>query len=246
MLLNAKFLTLLLICLLFLTLAGGAEAALLTINREGRVIWKVLSETSNLALSLPPKGDLKVKEAAKSNLGEGASVSLSKDSGRISLVVEEGQAQKNLDVTSWAGGIIEIEERPEMEKLTISILSGKFGLEQKGITATTEFPINIKSKKGELSVSTPSGERLVLILPRLAVDTALRAKSISYLSGQDAVQLVERGGELAYSIDGVKSLNFFNIFKHQVPVRPFISATTGEVLLIEEPVWLKALGFIFS
>src|SRR3989344_7725394 len=108
-----------------------------------------------------------------------AKVSLSKLDGKVALDVSSELGQKSLDVTNYQDEIVEIEERPEVERFTISLSEGKFIIDQGGILAETYFTINIEPKTAELTLETPPGFRYLSILPREAVETILRAKTIN-------------------------------------------------------------------
>jgi hypothetical protein len=37
-----------------------------------------------------------------------------------------------------------------------------------------------------------------------------------------------------------------NLFELDIPVSTSVSALTGEILSVDQPTWLKVLGFMFS
>jgi hypothetical protein len=54
------------------------------------------------------------------------------------------------------------------------------------------------------------------------------------------------GNKLAYEIAGDRIVNLFNIYKYAVPVKVQVSASTGEIISIDQPTWLKVVSFLFA
>jgi len=120
-------------------------------------------------------------------------------------------------------------------------------IEEEGTMALTDFPIKIDPKRAELSVATSTGQRILPFLPKEAFEAALRARVISKLKSGETMQLTEgEQGKLAYQIPGERTLNFLNLFELDIPVSTSVSALTGEILSIDQPAWLRILGFVFS
>ena len=236
------FIGLLVLALIF---PKGAHATLVVIDQKGDVVWNVLaSETS---LGVPKSSEIIVKSLAAGTPGANSLVSLLREGDRVTLSVKEGQEEKSLDVTQLGGEIIEIEERPSTRRVKIGVLGGKFLIEEEGTIALTDFPIKIDPQRAELSVATSTGQRILPFLPKEAFEVALRAKVISKVKSGETMQLTEGNqGELAYQIPGEKTLNLLNLFEINIPVSTSISALTGEVLSVDQPAWLRVLGFMFS
>lgn len=221
--------------------------SLLVIDESGEVIWKVLSSTDSISLSIPQREHLEVTDvAASSETASDAKISLEKEGENISLSINSSEENRNLDVTNWQDDLIEVEERGETKKLVIRIIDGEFSIEQKGISVTTSYPINIDPKRNEISVQTPSGARFLSILPIEAAESALRAKVITKFTSEKA-SLIERDrGELVYVFNGEKILNLFNLLDYPIKVEASISVLTGEIVHVEQPPWLRVLSFLLS
>jgi hypothetical protein len=172
-------------------------------------------------------------------------VSLTKNNEKISLIVSSDNETRELDVSGVTDKLVEIEERAEAQKITIGVSNNMFILEQKGIKASTNFPINIDSKSAELSVKTSSGDRFLSILPFQAVETILRSKLISTVT-DNKIQILESGQELQYEVKGEKIFNFFDIYKYSIPITLYISASTGEIIYFDSPTWFKVVGFLYT
>lgn len=241
-----KFLSILLLSLLFsLLIVGRVDASLVTVTKEGEVVVNVLA--SETTLSAPSSSSLEIKEIKPSNEGVTSGVSLSNENGKIALNIVTSDGEKNLDVTGLGGDLIEVEERPEVNKVKIGFINGQFAIVQEEIVALTNFPININPENAKISLSTPSGLRYLSIFPKDAYVSGLRAKTLSKLKEGTNLTIIEAGGkELQYQLTGEKTLNLFNLISLDVPVGVTISAFNGEVVNIDQPIWLKVLGFMFG
>jgi len=226
-------------------LPKDVNASLIVIDKKGEVVWNVLA--SEAALGVPKSAEITVKNLAIGTPGLNSLVSLLREGDKVTLNVKEGQQEKSLDVTEVGGEIIEIEERPQSRRVKIGVLGDKFLIEEEGTIALTDFPIKIDPGRAELSVVTASGHRILPFLPREAFEVAIRAKIISKGKEGETMQLTEGGqGELAYQIPGERTLNILNLIKLDIPVSASVSALTGEILSIDQPTWLRVLGFVFS
>jgi hypothetical protein len=221
------------------------HASILKVERGGNIVWKVLSDEDSSTLEIPKRSSLEVKEVGKETPTPDAQILLKKSDQKISLVVTSQGSTKDLDVTNWKDDLVEIEERPGVQTVRIGLAGGKFSLEQNGITALTDYPINIDSKTSELSLTTSSGNRFISILPYQAVESVLRSRIVNKIE-PGSLEILEEAQELQYKIFGGKVLNFFDIYKYSIPIRMNVSATTGEILFIEAPSWYKIFGSIFS
>lgn len=230
---------------LFISITFPARASLITIDRRGNIIWKVLSSEESIELEIPKRDYLEVKDVAAEIPDPEATISLAKVDGKVRLQVSTKSKDVNLDVTNYKDEIIEIEERPEIERVTIGVEDDKFTIEQKGVVAVTKFPINIDPQVAALTLETPSGFKYLSILPREAVDIVLRSSIINRIKAEDKLKLSEEEDGLSYKVEGDKEIDLFNIFKYSFSIEVKVSASTGEITSIEKPTWMKILGFLF-
>lgn len=240
-----KALTSLLILLLFSSSTHSIYASLLVIEKDGQVIWQVLSEEDSTDLDIPTHSFLEIKKTAGVTPNPTSTVELSKKDGKVTLIVTSENEKRQIDVSSEDIELVKIEERPEVQKVAIGFQDGKFNIQQKGISAITDFPIKIDPSTARLTVATQSGERFLSILPYQAVQGVLRSKIISKVDN-NKLDIVEHERELQYSFSGQKIFNILNFFDYSVPVTLKVSATTGETVSIEGPVWYKVIGFFLS
>jgi len=241
-----KVFSLFILAFLFLFLASDKVlASLVVIQKDGKVVFNVLSIESTVELEIPRRDYLEIKNIVQEIPDPGSKISLIKKDGKITLSVSTKNGEKSLDVTNYKDEIIEIEERPALERVKIGISDNQFTIEQRGVVAWTDYEINIDPESAGFTLKTPSGLRFLAILPYQATETALRAKIINRLEDKEHIVIKEEDLELAYEISGERVLDFFNVFKYPVPVKARISASTGAVLSVEQPTWLRILGFLF-
>ncbi len=222
-----------------------SHASLLVVQKGGVIEWKVLSATDDNSLGIPKPSSLAINSAGDSEPNYESVILLAKDNDKLNLTVTSKDSKKELDVTDWKEDVVEIEERPETQKVRISVQDGKFNLKQKGISAITDNQVIIDSKSAELSIKTTSGNKFLSILPYDAVQNVLKVKVINELNG-NKIDILEENGTLAYKIAGNKVINFFNFYFYKIPVDSYVSASTGAILRIDSPTFYKYLNFWFT
>lgn len=232
--------------LLFLSFEK-VDASLVVVKENGSVVFNVLSERDDgVSLEIPKSSTLEVKNSLDFDQASDAQIYLTREGEKISLIVVSGDDKRELNVLNTQEGLVEIEERPEVKKVRIGIKDGKFSLEQRGLTAVTDYPISVDTKKAVISVTTESGDKYLSILPYEATQSFLRTKLVNWITAEKEISIVEEDQELSYVISGIKEIVVFDIPVYSIPITTKISATTGEVLSLVEPNWLKFLDIIFS
>ncbi len=238
-----KFLFVLLLIPAYFAFPTPIHAAFVHITTNGNIIWNVLGEESTLTAQKPESIDITSVSNTSLALSD-AQVSLTKDAGNVVLDVKNETGEHQADVTNIKDNLIEIEARPQTQKVTIGYKDEQFIITENGVTARTTFPITINAKTNELSVTTPSGLRVLAILPFEASTSAMKANLLT--ESPSLAEITESpNGELSYLLSGKKELNFFNIIPYKFDTKVYISALTGEVLKVD-PGWFKVLGFLFG
>src|SRR4030042_2516512 len=241
-----RFLVTITFVFLFLILGSSViEASILSVGKNGEITWKVLSEQDSLDMDVPAHSYIEVKKVENNTVDPKSSIELSKSGDKISLYVFNDNEKRQIDIKNPNGDLIEIEERAEIQKINIGVRNDKFSLQQKGISALTEFPIKIDPQTAKLTVGTKSGDRFLSVLPYQAVPGVLRTKLISRVN-DNRLEIIEEGRELQYSFSGEKIFNILGFFEYSIPVSLKVSATTGETVSIEGPAWYKVIGFFLS
>ncbi len=223
----------------------SAGASIITINRKGEIVVNVLSLEESIELEIPERDYLEIRDITDKDLEPDAKISLLREDGRVKLQVSSESGDKSLDITDYKDDVIEIEERPKVRRLSIKVSEGNFIIEQGGVVAETEYPINIDPEIARLTVETPTGLRFLSILPWEAVESVLRSKYINKINAENKLSLFEEDKDLTYKVEGDKVINLLDIIKYSTPVSVKVSASTGEIISIEQPTWLKILGFLF-
>lgn len=225
-------------------LVKETKASLITVTNEGNIVINVLSSEESIELEVE-KSNIEVKEIAESTPEPGSKISLLREEGKAKLSVLVGSKEQILDISDYKNSVVEIETRPEIEKITIAVQKDLFTIKQRGVTAETDLSIDINPDNAGITVETPYGFKFLSILPKEAVDIILRSKYINNIEKEKNIFLIEEEKDIAYKIDGEKVINLFNVFEFATPVSAKVSASTGEVLNLEQPTWLKVIGFLF-
>ena len=153
-------------------------------------------------------------------------------------------AYTNGKIEVQKGDTVEVAARANSNDLKIGTNGNQFTIEENGIVANTSFPITIDPVKNELTVTTNSGSRLLSILPFEATVVLTRGKFIDNIKDNQISLSEDSNGLLQYSINGVRNINIFNVAKVSGDVSSNVSASNGEIIKVNEPVWLRLLGVI--
>ncbi|MEK7526395.1 MAG: hypothetical protein AAB546_02860 [Patescibacteria group bacterium] len=215
-----------------LTSPMKAKAALVHIDTDGSVIMNVLGASDVIALKVPKRQALEVN---------GNNVDIFREGDSFKLAIND----TNLNISNYKDNIIEIEETQQAKKIKISLSGDQFKIEQDGISVLTSFPIEINPKNKEISVKTETGKKFLSILPKEAADSLLRSKIVDSVSPIEN-SLIEENGILLYQLQGSKTINLFNVSDYKTNIEAKVSASNGEIVFTNEPVWLKFLSFFLS
>jgi hypothetical protein len=224
---------------------GEVHASLVTVDKAGDVVLNVLSEEDSSGTN-DQAGTIEVVGGASEVKYSNAKIALTKDKGKLSLSVLSSTGGKDFDITDYKDSVLEIEERPAVQKLTISVNNGTFLITQGNINAETDYQIQVDPKKGNLALETPSGYKFLTILPKQAASVLLRSKLATTITQDERAYILEdEKGNLYYDLTAKKVIPIFNIYNYEFGVRAKISATTGEIISIDEPTWYRFFNFLF-
>ena len=232
---------------LFLGLVASTtvvRAALVQIGSDGNFVVNVLSITRSEDIDFSESEGIEVKRLINNETSSSSRIALTNNNGNMELTVEDGVDKKVLDISTYEEDVLEIEERPKVNRLSIRVQDGKFILEQDGVVVSTEYNLNIDPKTATLSVSTPTGHKFLTILPKSAADSVVNARILSKIYEIDLRETSV--GILSYDIQGHKDINIFNLINYEAPINAHVAVSTGEVIFVERPKWLEILGFLFA
>jgi len=238
---------LMVVCIFLVFGVSNANASLVTITQDGEIVVNILSIDDSITLDVPKAESFEVIEIAETSDDENAVVSIEREGGKISMTISSPETGlRKLDVTDYEDDLVEIEERDRAKIIKLGVIGDRLSIEQRNITALTILPINIDPARKELSLTTSSGRRYVSILPQEAVDSLMRTKLISTYNPDSELEIVEdENGNAIYLIEGKKVVDVLNVYDYELDVAARISATTGELIGIDNPEWLKFFNFLF-
>lgn len=228
---------------LFFSFGETAKAAFIKVGTEGGLLWQVLGEKDE------SEAQLKVGTTDK---GQGVELRLKTKDGKTSLRIAGPSGETEMDVSEIEGDLLEIEERQEDSSIKVRLRGDKFEIRQKGVGALTNFPLGLNTDTNELTVATPSGTKVVSVLPAVALERILSLNIIDSLTSssdskeEKLIELEEENGKLLFKIKGTKDIKFLGLFPLTIPVEAKVSAETGEVVSAEEPAFVRFFGFLFQ
>jgi uncharacterized membrane protein YkoI len=138
----------------------------------------------------------------------------------------------------------EIKEGTSESKIKIRSGKNKFEFQQEGSKFSVEsnFPLSVNPTTRELTVTTPSGSKVVAILPQEAVDKMLAEGMVTSTTG---VHLkTEDDGSLTYNVEGTKKEKLLGVINISVSKSLIVSAETGQILSVNQSTFSKILDFL--
>lgn len=213
---------------------------------EGEARWNVLGAQDELAATVPGKESIQIKQiAGPDSIGNSAQVKLESNGGKVQLLVEDQNGKTQADVTNYKSDLIVVEERNVPQSIAIKNNNGSFEIYQKDVVAVTPFPISINTKTHEFSVSISTGSQYLGVLPFEAVESLVKANVINQVAKTNKIKLEEDSGNLVYIVPGRKNIHLFSLMSVPVDITSYVSATTGQIVKLDQPTWYKILGFLF-
>ncbi len=238
-----KVVALMMLFVLAFALPSPIHAAIVDISVDGDLTINVLSYESPEF----ERGSIEVKKVFDGKIPIGEKINLSNNGGKAKLLVSSNGESFEADVTSYNGNIIEIEEKAAPKRVRVMYENGSFLIQQRGYTAKTSYPINIDAATKEFSVRTDSGVTFLTILPYDAMASLFRAGILTEIGEDGNVELDTSGeGALQYIAHGERSIKLFRLLEVTVPVTATVSVASGELAVIEQPLWLSVFGYFLS
>lgn len=218
------------------------SAKYVTVDKAGGVIVNVLADTDDVTLT-PQRESLEITKLSDTTNTGSKSVQLQKNNDAVQILVANGQGKQTLSVTKEDTTLIEIEERPETQRVKIGVKDGLFTLKQKEFTATTSYPLTIDASSARLSAVTQTGEKFIAILPFEAIESAMRSKILTQVDGNQ-FSIIEEEQELQYKIIGKKVFDILSLYQFEIPVETYVSASNGEIVKIDSSTWYRFLNIL--
>lgn len=223
---------------MFLCSTNFTSAALLVVDTDGNVNWNVLAYESDA-----PKVEVRaLVDNSKSNL-----LSLNKSEKGFVLTATENGQEKTLDVDGYRENVIEMEAMEAPRKLSLSVGDGEIKILQNGITAKTSMEVQLNAQERTIGFVTSSGVQYLSVLPAQAVDQLVRANVVTTLPPSGEIELSQaEEGALVYNIHGQREIKISKLFNLPVDVSATVSASNGNILDINQPIWATVLSILFS
>ncbi len=201
---------------------------------------------------------------ARTDVYEGGNkLRLERKDGRV-VIKLENEAGEELELPGGAEDeIFKIEERAEGNQVRVTSLGNKFVISRAQTGAQTDFPITVDLNTNELTITTPSGIKVVTILPDQAVANMLAANIIDQVRGlaftqnvqqvatgaaatlQDVINLTNtKEGVLVYEILGTSNQRFLGFIPVEIQKTVVVSAETGELLEVDKPFGSTVLDLL--
>ncbi|MFC1649645.1 hypothetical protein ACFL2C_02980 [Patescibacteria group bacterium] len=226
--------------LFFVTISvSPVEASLVTISSSGGISINVLGEHVDK--------EVNVSKIAIADNSEKDKVFFSREDNSVKLSVVTENGEETLEVTDFGDDLVEIESRPDTERVVIGIDGNNYTLTQGNLKTSTDFDISIDPENARLSLATPQGIRFVSVFPKDATDLLLKSKTFSNLSEDNPIRIVENeDGFLTYEVVGIKNINVLNLIDLPIEITGYVSTSTGEIVSVDQPVWLPIAEYLFS
>lgn len=193
----------------------------------------------------------------------GTKLRLERRDGRV-IIKLENEAGEELELPEGAEDeVFKIEERTEENQVRVRSLGNKFVISRAQTGAQTDFPVTVDLNTNELTITTPSGVKVVTILPDQAVANMLAANVIDQVRGLAFTQDVRRvatgsaatlgnvisltttrQGVLVYEIPGVSNQRFLGFVPVEIQKTVVVSADTGELVKVNKPFGSTLLDIV--
>lgn len=153
----------------------------------------------------------------------------------------------------------DLEEELAEDGIHLATDSAQPGFIQSGRRVRTNFPLSVNPATGELMVSTPAGDKIVAVLPDVAIDNMIAAGILTWVV-EDVVPTTEgtssaaAGGGIelstvnnqpVYLIGGISNQNFLGIVPVNLKIKTVVSVENGQLLDIQQGIFTRVLD-LFS
>lgn len=187
----------------------------------------------------------------------------------VAKIKNEQGKDVNLEASEEAELFDDLENELEDNDIEIATGSAKIGFIQKGNKVRTNFPLSVNPSTGELFVTTPSGTKVVTILPDVAIQNMIKAGVLTRTeepplppttppegtpSSAEAalapslesasVELTEKDGEPVYIISGVKDQEFLGVLPVEIKIKTTVSATDGRLVDLTQGFFSRILDLL--
>ncbi|MEK7581677.1 MAG: hypothetical protein AAB512_05365 [Patescibacteria group bacterium] len=197
---------------------------------------------------------------------KGIKIEIEREGDKLVTKFKDEQGEEvELEASEEAEILDDLNEKLEDDDIEVATESAQPGFIQKGKKVRTNFPLSINPATGELFVTTPSGTKVVTILPQQAIENMINAgvltrvdeteptaatppessQSAQPISVENAsIELTEKDSQPTYIISGIKSQKVLGVIPFDFKIKTYVSATDGSLLDIEQGFLSKILDVI--
>ncbi len=125
-------------------------------------------------------------------------------------------------------------------KFKISSDSGQTAVVDQRIGALSPFPLSANPQSNELTINTPTGSKVVTVLPQKAVNNLLASHVMNDVVSEKAagslasvpqlIKLNTKNGVLVYEVKGTKTNKLLGFIPIKTKVNASVSAENGQVV----------------
>lgn len=232
-------------CLLFISVSSPVHATYVTVTKDGEVVTKVLADSDEQVMKKGKPEKIDVTKVGEHESSTNPTVSLSKQDDKLQILVANAEGSKTLAVPEKQDSLVEIEERPEIQRISIGFVDNQFSVRQRGFTALTNFPLTVDAKNARIVATTTTGDTFISVLPLEAVQSMIRSGIVTSVT-DNTLTMLEVGKELQYKIKGEKIFSLLHIYDYAIPVEAYISATDGSIRRIDSSTWYRFLNILMG
>ena len=162
--------------------------------------------------------------------------------GKVEIETKVKEAENEVELKDEAENeaVDQAEAELEEEDVKIATAPGQIALVNKRVGALSNFPISIDPTTRQLTVTTPTGTKVVAVLPQQAVDNMLASGVMDFVVGEkvdnelasvpNLVKLEEKDGVLVYKVKGTKTHRLLGFIPIKTGVEAVVSAENGQVV----------------
>lgn len=156
----------------------------------------------------------------------------------------------------------EVEDGLAEDGIRIATGPAGLGLIQHGRKVRTNFPLSVNAVTGELFVTTPAGEKVVAVLPDVAIENMRSAgiltrvvetvPAVSPGEGTAGAATVEGAGvelttvnsQPVYVISGVRAQNFLGLVPVDIKIKAVVSIENGNLLDVQQGLLTRIIDLL--
>lgn len=141
----------------------------------------------------------------------------------------------------------EVENETEVK---VASSSGGFIAVKNKIGVKSSFPLAVNPETGELQVTTPSGVKVVTVLPDKAVSNLLTSHVLDTVTSEstkdatETIQLLEKDSKPVFEVQGEKEEKLLGLLPVKISKKVTVSADDGSVVAEQETLLNRILDLL--